>query len=186
MEPPEPWRFSHGTAALEEIWTMGYRQLDDLTLQRPYVQLRILHLHTDYFDRAPEPTDILPNIQRVDKMIATRKTTLERMKFKTMARLNEATGQATSPSAKPDHPNVDGGKPHGSGAAPAEPSAAEKEKVFQKDEKLRELEGVSDNVLLDLLYQYVSTAKAYPLLASLTIRFQKPSPSLQQNWNRGR
>ena len=29
---PEDWKYSHGTAALTEIWEMGYRDLSDLQL----------------------------------------------------------------------------------------------------------------------------------------------------------
>jgi hypothetical protein len=37
MTPPENWPHSHGTEALSEIWTMGYRSLDDIAIPRPYV-----------------------------------------------------------------------------------------------------------------------------------------------------
>lgn len=33
-DPPEPWKFSHGTRSLEEIWALGYKELYDLTFQR--------------------------------------------------------------------------------------------------------------------------------------------------------
>ncbi|CAG7854144.1 SubName: Full=Related to nuclear matrix protein p84 {ECO:0000313/EMBL:CCA68937.1} [Serendipita indica DSM 11827] len=135
MKPLEAWPHSHGTESLSEIWTMGYRSLDDLTL----------------FPRRPDPGSFVGQIQRVDKAIAMRKQTIERMVTARMAQKTAAKVEAVSSTPATltsSHP-----LPMKPGSTAEAPKAAQivdprqKETpppdlnaIYQKDEKIKDLE----------------------------------------------
>ncbi|PVG00892.1 hypothetical protein CPB86DRAFT_152194 [Serendipita vermifera] len=142
MTSPENWSHSHGTEALSEIWTMGYRSLDDIAIPRT----------------APEPASFLPRIQLVEKRISARKVAIERtiapqpIPAETAKPVTESAAPQLAPPAHASLPPKPGtttetrpssapiSTANEKPSQPVDPLAAIRAKKFREDEKLQDLE----------------------------------------------